>query len=156
MKDLFKNVSVTILTAIAIIGLAAVLIVSAVDANAAETSIDIEGMSVEEMVKLRDELNAKIAENGGDNVITEGDYVVGTDIKASNFKVTGHGESFVMFTVVSSENYNGDDTNTDGARYMILYDGESGTLNLKEGEVLMVTAGSDYAVIEEVKANFAP
>lgn len=156
MKDLFKNVSVTILTAIAIIGLAAVLIVSAVDANAAETSINIEGMSVEEMVKLRDELNAKIAENGGDNVITEGDYVVGTDIKASNFKVTCNGEDGIMFTIVSEDEYDGMNTSSDAGRYFILYDGESGTLNLKEGEVVMVAAGTSYAIIEEVKTNFAP
>lgn len=156
MKDLFKNVSVTILTAIAIIGLAAVLIVSAVDANAAETSIDIEGMSVEEMVKLRDELNVKIAENGGDNVIVEGVYVVGTDIKASNFKVTCNGEDGVMFQIVSEDEYDGTNTSVDAGRYFILYDGESGALNLKEGEVLIVTAGSEYAVIEEVKTNFAP
>lgn len=155
MKDLFKNVSVTILTAIAIIGLAAVLIVSAVDANAAETSIDIEGMSVEEMVKLRDELNAKIAENGGDNVIAEGDYVVGTDIKASNFKVTYHGDDFIVCNVVSAEDYKGSNTDTDNERYFILYDGESGMLNLKDGEVLMVK-GYATAVIEEVKTNFAP
>ena len=121
----------------------------------AANDVNIEGMSVEDMVKLRDELNAKIAENGGDNIIVEGDYVVGKDIKASNFKVTCPGEDGVMFEIVSEDEYDGMNTSSDAGRYFILYDGESGALNLKEGEVLMVS-GSDYAIIEEVKTNFAP
>lgn len=158
-KNNIKNVAKDLLTftlgTMAIIGFIAVLFASAVEINAATTDIDIEGMSVEDMVKLRDELNAKIAENGGDNIIVEGDYVVGKDIKASNFKVTCPGEDGVMFEIVSEDEYDGMNTSSDAGRYFILYDGESGALNLKEGEVLMVS-GSDYAIIEEVKTNFAP
>lgn len=158
-KSNIKNVAKDLLTftlgTMAIIGFIAVLFASAVEINAAATDINIEGMSVEEMVKLRDELNAKIAENGGDNIIVEGDYVVGKDIKASNFKVTCPGEDGVMFEIVSEDEYDGMNTSSDAGRYFILYDGESGALNLKEGEVLMVS-GSDYAIIEEVKTNFAP
>ena len=158
-KNNIKNVAKDLLTftlgTMAVIGFIAVLFASAVEINAATTDVNIEGMSVEDMVKLRDELNVKIAENGGDNVIVEGDYVVGKDIKASNFKVTCHGEDGVMFEIVSEDEYDGMNTSSDAGRYFILYDGESGALNLKEGEVLMVS-GSDYAIIEEVKTNFAP
>ena len=158
-KNNIKNVAKDLLTftlgTMAIVGFIAVLFASAVEINAATTDVNIEGMSVEDMVKLRDELNVKIAENGGDNVIVEGDYVVGKDIKASNFKVTCSGEDGVMFEIVSEDEYDGMNTSSDAGRYFILYDGESGALNLKEGEVLMVS-GSDYAIIEEVKTNFAP
>ena len=45
-------------------------------------------MSTEDLVSLRDSINAEIANKGGDNIIGEGVYTVGTDIKAGNFKVT--------------------------------------------------------------------
>lgn len=154
MKKNDKNLLIFTLGMIALIGFIAILFATATDVNAA-TNVNIEGMSVEDMVKLRDELNVKIAENGGDNVIVEGDYVVGKDIKASNFKVTCHGEDGVMFEIVSEDEYDGMNTSSDAGQYFILSDGESGALNLKEGEVLMVS-GSDYAIIEEVKTNFAP
>ena len=43
--------------------------------------IDLASMSTEDLVSLRDSINAEIANKGGDNIIGEGVYTVGTDIK---------------------------------------------------------------------------
>ena len=50
--------------------------------------IDLASMSTEDLVSLRDSINAEIANKGGDNIIGEGVYTIGVDIKAGNFKVT--------------------------------------------------------------------
>ena len=50
--------------------------------------VDLESMSLEDLISLKDAVNERIAAKGGDNVIGQGTYVVGTDIKAANFKIT--------------------------------------------------------------------
>lgn len=52
------------------------------------SDIDLASMSTEDLVALKDSINEEIVNRGGDNIIGEGTYVVGTDIKAGNFKVT--------------------------------------------------------------------
>lgn len=52
------------------------------------SDIDLASMSTEDLVALKDSINEEIANRGGDNIIGEGTYVVGTDIKAGTFKVT--------------------------------------------------------------------
>ena len=122
---------------------------------AADTAgLDLDSMSVEDLVGLRDTINAKIGEKGGDNIISQGVYEVGVDIKASNFKVINvKDDQFNIYIYASKEDYESYTT----SEQILLYsdDTDGGIMNLKEGEIVSVTSGS--AVIEEISnASWMP
>lgn len=126
--------------------------------------IDLASMSTEDLVSLRDSINAEIANKGGDNIIGEGVYTVGTDIKAGNFKVTpmkGYDgrTSFYIFKDSSEyDDYKGG--NYDAGDCVIDLSGydedckDSGNLVLKDGEILYIDRGN--AIIEEVDPSWKP
>lgn len=126
--------------------------------------IDLASMSTEDLVSLRDSINAEIANKGGDNIIGEGVYTVGTDIKAGNFKVTpmkGYDgrTSFYIFKD-SSEYDDYKDGNYDAGDCVIDLDSyeendtDFGNLVLKDGEILYIDRGN--AIIEEVDPSWKP
>lgn len=119
------------------------------------TGLNLDSMSVEDLVALRDTINAKIGEKGGDNVLPQGTYEVGKDIKAGSFKVTCcAGYDMSCFNVYSSKE---DHDNLENAvQDSVSYDGgDSAMINLDDGEYLDVTWGS--AVIEEISnASWMP
>lgn len=141
-------------TIIASMVLAVGLLTSPVMASE-QSTIDYDSMSTEDLVALRDEINAQIAERGGDNVITQGKYVVGTDIKATSFKMICYGDDTVNFTIYDSEEdfQTGYDAKSD-QQWSDPGNTEGIILNLKEGQIVDVTRGS--AVVEEVTASWAP
>lgn len=124
--------------------------------------INLASMSTEDLVSLRDSINAEIANKGGDNIIGEGVYTVGTDIKAGNFKVTpmkGYDgrTSFYIFKDSSEyDDYKGG--NYDAGDCVIDLDSyeendtDSGNLVLKDGEILYIDRGN--AIIEEVNPSW--
>lgn len=57
------------------------------------SDIDLSSMSADELTILRDSVVQALADKSGDNIITQGLYEVGTDIKATNFKVFYYGNS---------------------------------------------------------------
>lgn len=120
-----------------------------------QSTIDYDSMSTEELVALRDEINAQIADRGGDNVITQGKYVVGVDIKATSFKMICNDDDKVNFTIYDSEEdfQTGYDAKSD-QRWTDAGNMEGVILNLKEGQIVDVTRGS--AIVEEVKGAWAP
>ena len=118
-----------------------------------QSTIDYDSMSTEELVALRDEINAQIADRGGDNVIGQGVYEVGVDIKATNFKVICNDEKYVNFYIYDNkEKYQSYDVDSQ----LLVYndDDGGGVLNLKEGQIVSLTNGS--AIIEEIKPSWAP
>ena len=141
-------------TIIASMVLAVGLLASPVMASE-QSAIDYDSMSTEELVALRDEINAQIADRGGDNVITQGKYVVGTDIKATSFKMICYGDDTVNFTIYDSEEdfQTGYDAKSD-QQWNDPGNTEGIILNLKEGQIVDVTRGS--AVVEEITASWAP
>ena len=120
--------------------------------------VDLESMSLEDLVSLKDAVNEQIAAKGGDNVIGAGIYEVGKDIKAANFKVTPYEASGSM----SLELYASE---ADMTAYNSLFNSflyydekktsqESVSLNLKEGQILQI---SGPLIIEDAsKAFWAP
>lgn len=123
---------------------------------AADTAgLDLDSMSVEDLVSLRDTINAKIGEKGGDNVLPEGKYEVGKDIKAGNFKImccAGY-ESAIVYVFTSKEEE--DQGNADQHVGVTLADGDSGVINLENGEIVSVVDAS--VVIENVSdASWVP
>lgn len=126
--------------------------------------IDLASMSTEDLVALKDSINTEIANRGGDNVIGEGVYIVGTDIKAGNFKVTpmkgydGRTSFYIFKDSAEYDDYKGG--NYDAGDCVVDLDSyeegdtDSGNLVLKDGEVLYVYRG--HAVIEEINPSWKP
>lgn len=50
--------------------------------------IDLASMSTEDLVSLKNSIDSEIATRGGDNIISQGIYEVGVDIKTASFKLT--------------------------------------------------------------------
>lgn len=122
------------------------------------SDIDLSSMSVEELTTLRDSVVQALADKNGDNIISQGLYVVGTDIKATNFKVFYYGDSvddgaYVNFYIYDNkENY--DNYASDSQILIYADDKDGGILNLKEGQYVLVSG--DSAVIEEVDPSWKP
>lgn len=120
--------------------------------------IDLTSMSTEDLTTLRDSVNTEIANRGGDNIITKGLYVVGTDIKAANFKVFYYGDKSdendcVNFYIYDNKD-NYDNYEMDGQVLLYSDDKDGGILNLKDGQYVSVSTGS--AIIEEVAPSWKP
>ena len=123
--------------------------------------IDLKSMSTEDLMSLKDSIDSEIGTRGGDNIIGQGTYEVGVDIKAANFKLTSVQNADYTCTYIyiydSKEDMEADKESDD---YIIHYDiEESGTvksanLNLKDGQFVKISG--DSAVIEETKASWQP
>lgn len=140
-------------TLITSLALAVGLIAAPVRASE-QSTIDLESMSLEELVKLRDKINVKIAGLGGDNILPQGTYEVGKDIKAGQYKVMGcEGYDMSCFNIYSTkEDWNATEN---GIRGTVTYeDGTSAIMNIDDGDYLDITWGS--LVVEEIKASWMP
>lgn len=122
------------------------------------SDIDLDSMSAEELTTLRDSVVQALANRSGDNIITQGLYEVGTDIKATNFKVfyyddnTDDTDCVNFYIYDSKEDY---DNYTSDSQLLIYADDKGGgILNLKEGQYVSVSTGS--AIIEEVDPSWKP
>lgn len=120
--------------------------------------IDLASMSTEDLITLRDSIHSEIANRDGDNIITKGLYVVGTDIKAANFKVFYYGDASdendcVNFYIYDNKD-NYDNYEMDGQVLLYSDDKNGGILNLKDGQYVSVSTGS--AIIEEVNPSWKP
>lgn len=122
------------------------------------SDIDLSSMSADELTILRDSVVQALADKSGDNIITQGLYEVGTDIKATNFKVFYYGNSTddtdcVNFYIYNSkEDY--DNYTSDSQLLIYADDKDGGILNLKEGQYILVSTGA--AVIEEINPSWQP
>lgn len=126
--------------------------------------VDLESMSLEDLISLKDAVNERIAAKGGDNVIGQGTYVVGTDIKAANFKITPLSTmSDPVINIAVYKDLNTLENDTDGEGYMDFIKlwkpdeeetPDSAMLNLKENQVVVIKCG--MATIEETKPSWAP
>ena len=142
------------------IGLSMSLLMS-VSVMADVSDIDLTSMSTEDLVSLKNSIDSEIGTRGGDNIIGQGIYEVGVDIKAANFKLTSVQNADYTSTYIyiynSKEDMEADKESDD---YIIYYDvEESGTvrsanLNLKDGQFVKISG--DSAVIEEAKASWQP
>lgn len=119
-----------------------------------QSAIDLDSMGLEELVALRDEINTKIADLGGDNVLPQGTYEVGKDIKAGKYKVTCcEGYDLACFNVYpTKEEHDAMENVINGS--VASEDGDSAMMNIDDGEWLDVTWGS--LVVEEIKASWMP
>lgn len=130
------------------------LMATPISAEDVTAGLDLDSMSVEDLVLLRDAVNQKIGEKGGDNILPEGTYEVGVDIRPGSFKVyCCPGYSYSRLNMYENKEKLGD---YDSYAYVQVStdDGDAGLVNLDEGEWLDVIGGS--AIIEEVNASWTP
>lgn len=123
----------------------------------------LDGMSFEELVNLRTEVDSRLAQEGfyEADSIPPGNYVVGTDIKAGTYLVKhlcAHdpSDSRALIRVYASS----EDADNDGPidRYRIEFGGEY-LLRLKEGQLLNIQYATLYlfdATSDEVKKSWQP
>lgn len=118
------------------------------------TNIDFDAMTVDQLVVLKDLVEAKLAEKLGDpsNLIATGTYHVGVDIRSGNFVITNLSGSWCNYDVYDSED---DFKSRHTYAFGTIEPGDSWTVNLHEGQVLELShlgAGS----ITEQKMSWAP
>ena len=126
----------------------------------ATESIDLDSMSVEDLVALKDAIEEKIDDKKGDESVWEtiprGTYKVGTDIKAGQFEFEAVGG--ITITVFESEEKYKANKKTD--RYTLGYSEEeqkrnSAFLSLSDGQVLTIDFGTGL-IREAPKASWMP
>ena len=75
-------------------------IIGTTNVSAAVAGIDISGLSNEELVELREEIDQKLFDNGETDTINEGVYVVGKDIKAGTYELSSKAIESIDWTFV--------------------------------------------------------
>lgn len=141
-------------TIIASLVLAVGLIAIPVQASE-QSAIDLDSMTLDELVSLRDEVNSKITSLVGDTVFGAGVYEVGTDIKASSFKLTCYEATDMGYVFIYNNNDDFEAGKDMFTKYMS-YDEEttsqeSVVVNLKEGQILKTTSA---LLIEDASTSF--
>lgn len=112
--------------------------------SASASGIDLSNLSLEQLMDLKRELNIMIAEKGGDNIIGEGVYEVGVDIKPGTYDIVrssiaykDRGNLYVKL-YLTREDYDNDEA----SKSIFLHSSEdtleSVHLNLKDGNILML------------------
>ena len=129
----------------------------------ATENIDLDSMSVEDLVALQKKISEKLEEmNWKDpewDIIPQGIYKVGTDIKAGQFKVEAIKDTVSIKLYESEDIYKEDDYGYE-ARYPLYYDEETGEsdsafLSLSDGQIVAIEYASAY-IKEVTNASWMP
>lgn len=127
--------------------------------------IDMEAMSTDALLALREQLNAEINERLGDDnaLIGDGVYVAGVDIKPGMYQITCAAafddREFYVNLFESKENYQKYDENRwNNTAYRLfqaaLYEGGMATVNLIDGMTIEIYNG--IGRVEAVKPEWMP
>lgn len=130
---------------------------------AAESGSEIElgSMSTVDLLNLRNAITEELSQRNEVDIISEGAYEVGVDIREANFKLTGitdWGATIYVYEDKESYKANNKDKMTryhaSGSEENDGIQGDSVYVNLKKGEIFEVYIGP--AIIEEEKPSWAP
>jgi hypothetical protein len=135
------------------------------DGEAAAIDIDLEAMSLEELLELHEAVEAAIiAKNGSvPSIICDGLYVAGTSIKPGMYMLTcteaGQQETLYINTFETLDDYNTyDESRSSNASYRLaqstLRVGDSAMVRLDEGMVMEILYGT--CSISPVMADWVP
>ena len=87
-------------------------IIGTTNVSAAVAGIDISGLSNEELVELKEEIDHKLSDNIETDTINPGVYIVGKDIKAGTYELSSKAIELEDMTLVyvynSKEDYDND------------------------------------------------
>lgn len=119
------------------------------------SEIDLTGLSLEQLIDLRTEINTLIAENGGENVIGKGTYETGIDIKAGTYNIVcsknaAHGFINVEVFPSKTDAENGENQEISQIWYKE-EKAESASINLQEGNVLVL---SGEGILQETSPSW--
>lgn len=114
----------------------------------ATENIDLDSMSVEDLQNLQEKISEKLKEKGEDDpswdIIPQGEYKVGTDIKAGRFEFTNNVDTVSLKVFDSDEEYKAKEyTQCFGLYYDSKTDTrESASINLSEGQIILIECSS--------------
>lgn len=113
--------------------------------------IDLSNLSVEELISLHTQVDELLAEKSKCelDVIYQGYYVVGEDIKAGDYLLTridDFDEPFWIITIYESKE---DEENYNDLSTINLHKGDNAQLNLKDGMIVEFTLG--YGLLEVIE-----
>ncbi len=114
--------------------------------------VDLSGMTLDELVTLKTSISEEISARTADesNEIGNGEYVVGTDIKAGSFKFENTNDKAMNLFVYENE------AQCKSRKHSVwdyLGAGDLAYLALKEGNILSLDG---VGTLEEVKQSWAP
>lgn len=124
-----------------------ILVLTLAVSNALAADIDLSAMTEEELIELRAQIDELLGDSG--DMIYEGTYVVGTDIKAGRYQLTCLASSLKVYAAVHLF-----DGNDQDLAYYNVYIGHSVYLNLEEGMSFELQYGTFR--IQPVSSNWAP
>ena len=117
------------------------------------SDIDFTGMSLDELVELRNNINTEIETRLGSDTIAAGLFEAGVDIKIGIFDfecTSSHGDVKIY---ASKSDYI--DSYYSETTYLSLSKGEKVTVALSDGECLYLDDGTD-GLLKEIKPSWAP
>ena len=127
----------------------------------ATESIDLDSMSVEDLQNLQEKISEKLKEKGEDDpswdIIPQGVYKVGTDIKPGRFEFANDTDTVSVKVFDSDEEYRAKEYTQ---CYGLYYDSktdtrESASINLSEGQTILIECSSPR-IRELSKASWMP
>ena len=125
-------------------------IIGTTNVSAAVAGIDISGLSSEELIELREEIDNKLLDNGEVDTINPGVYIVGKDIKPGTYELSSKAIDLddVTFVYVysSKENYDNDHDDYDTSCQVGVWTSDSVepdeyhsvSVSLEEGNVISI------------------
>lgn len=126
-----------------------ILVLTLAVSNALAAEIDLSAMTEEELIELRVQIDELLGDSG--DMIYEGTYVVGTDIKAGRYQLTCSKTGamhYVIARIFESTNMGQEIERHD------VYLGNSIYLNLEDGMTFVLKQGA--CTIQPVSSNWAP
>ncbi len=120
--------------------LALVLVLVLFVVPSAFAAVDLSGMSYEELVALRDSINAELLSRGIEKKVNvpAGEYIIGKDIPAGEYKITTEAILINVVTLDKQGNYVG--------MHSVSPERIIGKLMLTDGMTIKITGG--YAIFE--------
>lgn len=121
--------------------------------------IDLDSLSIEELMELRTQVAQKINEKVGSDAapIASGVYVVGKDIREGTYYVSDTkiaDKYFKVFLYEDEEAHKNREDMTGRGDVSYMKEGEDATISLHDGMVMEIEGGS--AMIQEIKPSWAP
>ena len=124
-----------------------ILVLTLAVSNALAAEIDLSAMTEEELIELRARIDELLGDSG--DMIYEGTYVVGTDIKAGRYQLSGFSANLGDCAAIVLY-----DKNAECLAYHTVYLGHPIYLNLEDGMSFDIQYST--CSIQPVSSNWAP
>lgn len=119
--------------------------------TASAEEIDLSNLSLEELISLHAQVDELLSEKSKCklDVIYQGYYVVGEDIKEGDYLLTRIDDFDEPFWIITMYESKEDEENRNDVSKINLQKGDNGQLNLKDGMIVKMTRG--YGLFESIE-----